>query len=145
MATIQEKPRAWQFLLSKAEPGYRSLENIVLAQGAADAIVLEAGTLLMADTTGAPGTYIPATAAGATAQQINAILGAAADTRAGPVEAAAIVRDAEVIDAYLLFYESNTAGAPIDRDEAIASLELNNIHVRKGVLAESIVVPPPNP
>lgn len=143
MATIQEKPRAWQFLLSKSEPGYRSLENIVLAQGAADAIVLEAGTLLMVDTT--TGQYLPATAAGATAQQINAILSAAADTRSGPVEAVAVVRDAEVIDAYLLFFESNTAGAPIDRDEAIASLELNGIQVRYGVLAESIVVPPPGP
>jgi head decoration protein D len=149
MPPIQEAPRALDFIVSEAN-GWRSREKAVLSQQI-DAVVLMPGTLLIpeadytdpANPVNFTGNHIPATAL--LVDFTNAILCYPADTRAGDVEAAVIIRDAEVNSAYLLYNESTVAGLPIPPDQANAALSNNGIIVRAGVLAQSLVAPPIDP
>jgi Bacteriophage lambda head decoration protein D len=160
MPTIQEPPRALDFIFSEAN-GWRSRHTVRLLGNPA-AIVYMPGTLLYPQgaelTNPLPtGLYLPITVAppaggGATPtppyQLATAILMYPADVRDGDVEAAVIIRDAEVNDAFLLYYEQTAAElafTDVQRAEINAGLRMNGIIVRAGVLKESLVAPPVAP
>jgi hypothetical protein len=171
MPPLQEPPRALEFLFSEAN-GYRSREKVVIKGDAlgpppvATRVPLLPGTLLYPEMDYTPvppvptGYHLPVSALGfnlgagtaadpgAQATRVNAILMYPADARSGDVEAAAIVRDAEVNDAYLIYALATTVGTAFTQDEidaVAAALLQNNVIVRLGVLAEGLAVPPIEP
>lgn len=156
MPPIQEPPRALEFLFSEAN-GYRSREKVVIAgpgvvgslPPAATRIPLLPGTLLYPMlVAGAPNGYHLPVTIGTQSSDVNAILMYPVDARDGDVEAAVIIRDAEVNDAYLLYAIATTAGTPFTQaeiDAANGALRANSVIVRLGVLAQALANPPIEP
>jgi hypothetical protein len=139
MPPIDERKRALDFLISEAN-GWRSRVSGLVRQ-AANSPALQAGTLLVfVPQVGAvPDHWIPATnltggtATGILMYPMIANPGAIADS-----EAAIIVRDCEVAEPYLEWATWTDA----ERAAAAASLSLNHVIVRKGVLRDQVVMPP---
>lgn len=106
------------FLVSEANL-YRSREVITIPQGPDPLLV---------------GSLVTLAGAVATAGNADAILMYPVDPRSGPVRVTAVVRDAEVNDAYLVY-------GTLDQAAVNERLATHNIIVRPGVMAQSIITP----
>lgn len=122
MTELTEKPRTAGFILSEAN-GRRSRDNVTIAQGE----VLQAGAVIaQSASTGKWQGYQN----DETTLAAKGILIEAVDATSGDVEAAAIVRDAEVIGPQLVWEDTEDTG---DREAAVQDLAAAGIIVRGSI------------
>jgi hypothetical protein len=125
MTVFNQDHRNWEFLLSEAN-GARSRESGIVKSGQGK---LKAGTVVQFDVS-APTKFVVADGVlhnGALATPVAGIIAHDVDATSGDVEVPYIARDAEVIDAFLV-YPAETSGG--EKAATMKSLKALGIAVR---------------